>query len=346
MTSDIPSRAQVANVVKQGVAQVKTTVTEDARELKAGAERIKDQTLTLLKDPQFQTCTIATGCGAIVVGGLGGAFGTLSGIVVGSAAGVVPSLVTFGLSIPAGAAIGGGAGFCSGTLVGGSVGGLTGCVLYKYRLEIENGMLLVSVKSAQTATDVKVKVVAAAKASKRSAYSAAARAEAKTKMYIRATKGAARETRTKIGTVVDAAKTKMDEFIVFATSTKAGVTSTGALTGGAVGGTAGSVVGTLAGATVGVVPAFFTAGLSIPVCAAVGLCAGTTVGGATGAVAGGAAAYGGFAYASDIKDTARTAWTTASKSASYVRAKAGEKAALAKASAKAWVGRSETGGTA
>lgn len=346
MTSDIPSRAQVADAFKQGVAQVKTTVTKDARELQAGAEHIRDQTLCLLKDPQFQTCTIATSCGAIVMGGLGGAFGTVSGIVVGGAAGVVPSLLTFGLSIPTGAAIGGGAGLCSGTLVGGSVGGLTGCVLYKYRLEIKKGVLLVRVKSVETATDANVKVVAAGKASKRLAYSAAARAEAKTKRCIRATKAAGRETRTKFLTLVDATRTKMDEFVVVATSTKAGATSAGALTGGAVGGTAGSVVGTLAGATVGVVPALFTAGLSIPVCAAVGLCAGTTVGGATGVVAGGAAGYGGFMYANDIKDTARTAWTTASTSASYVRAKAEEKAAQAKASARAWVGRSETGGTA
>merc|ERR1711862_688125 len=61
------------------------------------------------------TCTAA---GAVAGGTTIGAVG----IVVGAAAGVVPAIFTFGLSIPAGAMIG----MCAGTTLGGSVGAVSG----------------------------------------------------------------------------------------------------------------------------------------------------------------------------------------------------------------------------
>jgi len=69
----------------------------------------------------------------------------------------------------------------------------------------------------------------------------------------------------------------------------------GALALGLSGGAVGSVAGGFLGGAVGIVPAFFTFGLSIPICAAVGsgagFCSGLAVGGTTGLVSGGAAGY-------------------------------------------------------
>merc|ERR1712083_288084 len=66
------------------------------------------------------------------------------------------------------------------------------------------------------------------------------------------------------------------------------------LSGGAVGGVAGGFLG----GAVGILPAFFTFGMSIPICAVVGssagFCSGLTVGGSTGLVSGGALGYMGF----------------------------------------------------
>lgn len=78
---------------------------------------------------------------------------------------------------------------------------------------------------------------------------------------------------------------------------------TGAVAGGVVGGTTGAVSGAVVGGAVGIVPALFTFGLSIPVCAtiggSIGLCSGTAVGSSVGAIGGGAA---GYRYASTEDD--------------------------------------------
>merc|ERR1712228_912238 len=71
----------------------------------------------------------------------------MGGVVLGSAAGVVPALFTFGLSIPVGGAIGGCTGLCTGSLVGGAAGGAGGFTTYKYRVEIKNGAMTVKVKA-------------------------------------------------------------------------------------------------------------------------------------------------------------------------------------------------------
>jgi hypothetical protein len=62
----------------------------------------------------------SSAAGAVAGGTTIGAVGTL----VGAAAGVVPAIFTFGLSIPAGAMIG----MCAGTAIGGSAGAVTGGV--------------------------------------------------------------------------------------------------------------------------------------------------------------------------------------------------------------------------
>jgi len=78
-----------------------------------------------------------------------------------------------------------------------------------------------------------------------------------------------------------------------AAASAAGAVALG-LSGGAVGGVAGGFLG----GAVGILPAFFTFGMSIPICAAVGggagFCSGLAIGGTTGLVSGGAAGYIGF----------------------------------------------------
>jgi len=74
----------------------------------------------------------------------------------------------------------------------------------------------------------------------------------------------------------------------------------GAVALGGTGAVVGTAMGAVAGGAIGVVPALFTLGLSIPVCATVGggigFCAGTATGAGTGLVAGGAAGYGAHQY--------------------------------------------------
>merc|ERR1712232_953125 len=71
----------------------------------------------------------------------------------------------------------------------------------------------------------------------------------------------------------------------------------------------GMTAGAGIGAAVGVVPAIFTFGLSIPVCAfvggAVGVCADTVVGGSTGLVGGGADGHYGYKHRDEIKSAAK-----------------------------------------
>merc|ERR1740130_458433 len=142
--------------------KLKATETKDKavvvfHNMKSKAEETKDKAFVLVRNPRFQSYTIATAGGAITFGSAGGAFGLASGVVVGSAAGVVPALFTFGLSIPAGAAIGGIGGLCTGTLVGSTAGGIGGFTTYKYRVEIKDGLMVVKVKAQDTLTTTQEK---------------------------------------------------------------------------------------------------------------------------------------------------------------------------------------------
>lgn len=99
----------------------------------------------------------------------------------------------------------------------------------------------------------------------------------------------------------------------------------GAAALGASGGVAGLTAGSVMGAAVGVVPALFTFGLSIPICAALGggagLVVGTAVGGAAGALGGGAAGYGLHAKSGDLREGAQKTAAKMSSSASFVKGK-------------------------
>eukprot|EP00928_Gymnodinium_smaydae_P047753 TRINITY_DN31898_c0_g1_i1.p1 TRINITY_DN31898_c0_g1~~TRINITY_DN31898_c0_g1_i1.p1 ORF type:complete len:505 (-),score=49.48 TRINITY_DN31898_c0_g1_i1:362-1876(-) len=82
----------------------------------------------------------------------------------------------------------------------------------------------------------------------------------------------------------------------------------GATVVGSAGAAAGTVLGSLAGAAVGIVPALFTFGLSIPVCAmmggSAGLVAGATTGAGTGMAIGTAAGCGGLACRNKLRSFA------------------------------------------
>merc|ERR1712070_1298751 len=126
-----------------------------------------------------------------------------------------------------------------------------------------------------------------------------------------------------------------------------GSAGAGAVAGGAAGGGAGVLTGGAVGALVGVVPALFTFGLSIPVCAviggAIGGGAGATAGGTGGAVAGGAAGYTGHKYRKEIGSGARGLKNTVSSSAGSIKVKAHERTAQAREHISAMFGG--TGGT-
>jgi len=307
------------------------------RDLRSKANETKDKAVVLLRSPQFQTCTIATAGGSITLGAVGGAFGLASGVVVGAAAGVVPALFTFGLSIPAGAAIGGIGGLCGGTLLGGSSGGIAGFTTYKYRIGIKDGFMTVKVKARDTFNSTQEKAVMVLNM---------------TRMRIGAAGGELQASASEIHgkamerciTAVQLAKAKSSDALTFATTTRVGVTSSSAVAGAVVGGTSGGAFGTVAGAALGIVPAIFTFGLSIPTGAMLGLCVGTAVGGSTGAVGGGLVGYGGFTHRKNISEGVLSSWSKVSTSAKNLKTTAFTCAADAKESVKSMV-RSSTGGS-
>jgi len=255
---------------------------------KAVAEAQK-RILTRVKDPQFQTCTVVTAVGTVTFAAAGGAFGLATGVVTGAAAGVVPALLTFGVSIPVAGAVGGGVGLCTGTLLGGGAGGVSSLAIYRYRVEIRKGLVTVKVKAQNGASGVQLKL-------KGATAKGGATVDELVKLTHSKVDAAIALGKTKLGEASAFSKEKAVAALTFATTTRPGVTATATAAGTLVGGVSGGAAGTLAGAAVGLVPAIFTFGFSIPVCAAAGLCIGTTTGGACGAVCGGAAGYGGFTY--------------------------------------------------
>merc|ERR1711975_167818 len=154
----------------------------------------------------------------------------------------------------------------------------------------------------------------------------------------------ATEAKQKSLAAVDKAKVKSADALTFATTTRAGVTSSSAVVGAVVCGTGSGAAGTAVGAAVGVVPALFTFGLSIPAGALVGLCVGTTVGASTGAVGGGLLGYGGFTHRKTISEGVKSSWSKVKDTAGQVKAKTIACAADAKESAMSRV-RASTGGS-
>lgn len=302
-------------------------IRKSAENVKIRVLDMKSRAVARVKEPEFQKLTISTSSGVIILGAAGGAFGIATGVVVGSAAGLAPALATFGLSIPAGAMCGGVAGLLVGSTAGGTAGGASGFCLYKYRVQIKDGIVQVKVKAYKFAEDGYGKAKGAALSTKLAIQNKAAEAREKAEVTLAIAK-------ERTGAAAALAKSKAGEALNFATSTRAGVSSSMAVLGGTLGTTAGGICGALAGGAAGVVPALFTFGLSIPVGASIGLMAGATTGGSAGAVGGGAIGFAGFTYREEIK-----------RSADYLRRKSMDSAEQVKKSVKSLVGAG-TGETA
>lgn len=294
-------------------------------------KQLKARIVALTRTPQFKTITIVSAGGAVTLSAVGGAFGCAAGVVTGSLVGVVPAIFTLGLSIPVGATVGGTTGFVIGATAGGAAGaaggGLAGYGGHRYRKEIGAGVLTIKKSANGGVRSVKIfvhdkHVATKAQAAKQIEFA-----------------------RVKMSNGVDVIKEKVSKLerkhIVV------GGAGAGAVAGSAAGGGAGIIAGGAIGAAVGVVPAIFTFGLSIPVCAviggAIGGGTGAAAGGTSGAVAGGAAGYTGHKYRKEIASGASGLKLTVSSSAGSFKVKAHERAAQAREHISAMLGG--TGGT-
>eukprot|EP00929_Paragymnodinium_shiwhaense_P001694 TRINITY_DN101929_c0_g1_i1.p1 TRINITY_DN101929_c0_g1~~TRINITY_DN101929_c0_g1_i1.p1 ORF type:complete len:327 (+),score=70.61 TRINITY_DN101929_c0_g1_i1:91-1071(+) len=273
------------------------------------AVELMDRAGTIVRNPEFKTHTISAAGGAVTLGTIGGCFGLASGVVVGSAAGVLPALLTFGLSIPAGAAAAGGVGLCVGTGSGALVGGVAGIGGCRYRVQIKDNLIFVRKTLKNTARASQVRFERRSQALR------------------------------------DFTGKKCGQARAIGTDPTFQVTSASAAAGAVMGSTFGGCAGLFTGAAAGLVPAIFTFGLSIPVGATVGLCTGAVGGATVGAVGGGVTGYNGYTHRKELSDGAQRTWKTARNSVEYVKMKAADSAAQVRSSVKALVGGG-TGGTA
>eukprot|EP00933_Yihiella_yeosuensis_P021245 TRINITY_DN1685_c1_g1_i2.p1 TRINITY_DN1685_c1_g1~~TRINITY_DN1685_c1_g1_i2.p1 ORF type:complete len:361 (-),score=141.57 TRINITY_DN1685_c1_g1_i2:496-1578(-) len=308
-TPQAPAKPALKETVVLQLEKAKQTAELQLGKAKKTAAEGKERVVKLVKDPEFHKLTISTGSGALVLGSAGGAFGAVSGVMVGGATGILPALFTFGLSIPAGALAGGVTGFFVGSSCGGSAGLASGYGLYKYRVELKDGVLTAKVKLLKNTERSRAKVLAITDMAKTTATKCTEKVTTKAKAAVDYTKVkaemAADFSKMKANKLVCFTKAKAADTYVLATTTRPGVSATAAVAGGAAGSAAGGAIGAVAGAAVGVVPALFTFGLSIPVGAAIGACAGATAGGSAGLVGGGAVGFAGFTYKKEIKDSAK-----------------------------------------
>jgi len=259
-TEDIETTGMLTRMekkVESAIAEVKQTYTT-----------LRAQTLTIVKNPQFQTITICTAGGTVTLGAVGGAFGLATGVATGTAVGLVPALFTFGLSIPTGAVVGGGIGLCGGVTAGSVAGALGGGAAgyggYKYRVEIHDGVIYVK-KSAKAYVDgAKLKINDMVVLAKKEG--------AEFDKWIREY---AKETPQSI---VDFTKRNVDRIVAAPKDPMFQVTAASTTVGAMAGGTVGMATGGTIGAAIGVVPAVFTFGISIPICGAIGGGVGCAVG--------------------------------------------------------------------
>lgn len=337
-----PSRIQKARqAATEQLKDARVLALTQLEKVKGAVKAVQDKTLIIIRDPSFKTMTVKTGTGVVVLGTAGGAFGSVSGVVIGSAAGLIPALFTFGLSVPAGAVIGGSSGLFLGACTGGAAGGLTGFTTYKYQAQIDEAVLHMKVwldekvfvvliqslmdyqKWCDKTCDILAdRIIDTAKKSRAVGI--------KVKENAQELSAFIQEKAAETSAMV---KSHALEVLELATTTRLGVTSSTAVVGGAVAGVAGGAMGALTGAAAGVVPAIFTFGLSIPVGACVGLCMGAAAGGSAGALGGGTAGFAGFTYRKEL-----------SASASYVKSKAQSSASQVTKRVKSFV--AGTGGTA
>lgn len=286
---------------------------------KGRAHVLREQTVTLVKHPKFQTIALGGGSGLVIMGPTCCFIGGGAGIAIGTAIGCVPALFTFGLSIPVGAVIGGAVGSGLGLAAGGGggliVGGAAGHVGHAYRAEIKNGLLYIKTTTGERVVDLRLLCMELVERTKSKACQVTDSARVTT---ICAHQNAMRHT-------INFGKNAHSVVVHPKFQATAASAAGGAVVGGASGGAAGLVTGGTIGAAVGVLPALFTFGLSIPIGAAVGggagLCIGTAAGTTTGAAGGGAAGYTAHSYRNEIRSGASSVWTTATTYASMAKAK-------------------------
>lgn len=242
--------------------------------------------------------------------------------------GVVPALLTFGLSIPAGAVVGAGLGASGGAVVGGTagfiVGGAAGRTVYVNRTEISDGFLTMKAKVDDTIVYIRVRtgevhntgktrVLRTLTVSREKASELTLHARTRTAAVCADAQKRAGVAKTKAQAVVGNQKFQ-------ATAASA---SGGAIVLGTTGGAAGMATGTVIGAACGIPLSLFTFGLSIPIGATVGggfgLCAGATSGGVAGLAGGGAAGYGAYTNRDKIKSSTNGAWSKANEYAEHAK---------------------------
>mmetsp|Transcript_32322 Transcript_32322/g.58672 ORF Transcript_32322/g.58672 Transcript_32322/m.58672 type:complete len:539 (+) Transcript_32322:70-1686(+) len=97
----------------------------------------------------------ATAASAVAGSIAGGTTGGAAGLMMGAAAGIVPAVFTFGLSIPIGAAVG----TVAGTTTGGSLGAICGSAMGYLGFTYKKEILATAKKAGEGATDAKEFVV-------------------------------------------------------------------------------------------------------------------------------------------------------------------------------------------
>jgi len=143
IVENLPVR--IMDGIKAAVSKLKAQALKFMEVVLALIWQLKEKLVAGARNPHVQVICIAATVGAIPLGTAGGAFGLVTGILVGGAVGVLLAVVTFGLSIPVSAALGGAVGMFSGTIFGGTVGaaagGLAGHFSYTRREQIKSGLV-------------------------------------------------------------------------------------------------------------------------------------------------------------------------------------------------------------
>lgn len=300
---------------------------------------VRARTAVVSGDPKTRAVVLAGGGSAALLGAVGGTFGTIAGAWTGATVGLVPAILTFGISIPMSAMVGGSIGAWTGGTAGsvtGMVGGsAAGRVMYAYRTEIREGVSVIRVRVLNTVSAARQRAAGAVErtqtraiewsSSTRTRVSEVSAKLAEATVRAREATGEAAETSAvRARELAERAKYLALDKKVQATTVSA---ASGAMIMGTGGGVAGFLGGGAIGMAIGIVPAMFTFGLSIPIGAAVGsgwgLAVGTATGGAAGLVTGGATGYGVYTRRDEISSGATEAWTKVGTLAESVRERAG-----------------------
>lgn len=229
------------------------------------AKIVRGKGFDIVTNTKLQVVVASGLCGGFIDSIGFAAAGSAVGGVVGAAAGIIPAVFTFGLSVPVGGTIGAACGlltgFSAGATVGTVSGGAIGYGVYTKRDAIRSIASKAKHEVGKKFGQAKEKVTKTAIAGKEKA----------------------------------SALVQDKRFQVTAASATGGAVAVGA--NGAV---AGLAAGGAVGAAVGMVPAIFTFGLSIPLFAAIGsgcgAAAGAVAGGSTGMLIGGAGGYGAYTH--------------------------------------------------